>query len=84
MNPNELVYIDEYGIPGFNFYWRRAEKFNLTENELTACGVTSDRVQVHQEIIEPLLAAIDEIKKQTGHGVIIKEGLRPKALYELI
>ena len=82
INP-ELVYVDEYGIRGTNFYWQKYEAKGLTKEDILATGLTSDRVEVHKDIIEPLLA-VDRAFGQRGFRLYIKEGYRSKALYELI
>lgn len=79
---NELVYIDEYNLLGINYYWNRRESYNMSEQELNAVGFFDDRVQVHKDIVEPLQNADREFQKK-GYRIYIKEGYRPKALYEL-
>lgn len=32
----KLVNVADYGIKGINYYWKRKEKFHLTEDELYA------------------------------------------------
>ncbi len=83
MTEQGLVYIDEYGLPGSNFYWHKYEAKGLTKEDILAAGLTSDRVQVHQDIIQPLLAADMEFQKR-GYKMYIKEGYRSKALYEIV
>ncbi|MBX4189551.1 hypothetical protein KW785_03095 [Candidatus Parcubacteria bacterium] len=80
---NDLVYIDEFGLLGSNFYWHRYDEKGLTEQEIKEAGLTSDRVQVHKEIIEALIN-VDKIFQQAGHRLYIKEGYRSKALYEIV
>lgn len=79
----DLVYIDEYGLPGSNFYWHKYEAKGLTKEDILSVGLTSDRVQVHKDIIQPLRAADEEFQKR-GYKLYAKEGYRSKALYEMI
>ncbi len=80
---NELVYIDEYGLRGTNFYWHKYEAKGLSKEDILAAGLTSDRVQVHRDIIEELVA-IDTEFQSRGYVMFIKEGYRSKELYEII
>ncbi len=80
---SELVYIDDYGLEGSNFYWHKFEAKGMTKEDVLGAGLKNDRVQVHKEII-PALKKIDEIFKGEGYKLFIKEGYRSKALYEMI
>ncbi|MBI5138283.1 MAG: hypothetical protein HZA95_00610 [Candidatus Vogelbacteria bacterium] len=80
---SDLIYIDDYGLLGKNFYWRRREVYNVTEEELKTAGILNDRVQVHVDIIEPLKVA-DKKFQERGMRIFIQEGWRPEALYRLI
>lgn len=80
---NELVYIDEYGLRGTNFYWHKYEAKGLSKEDILAAGLTSDRVQVHKDIIDALVA-VDKGFQTRGYVMFIKEGYRSKALYEII
>ena len=79
----DLFYIDQYGLLGSNFYWYKYEAKGLTREDILSVGLTSDRVQVHKDIIQPLLAVDAEFQKR-GYKLYIKEGYRSKALYEMI
>lgn len=78
-----LVYIDEHGLLGSNFYWHQYDSKALTDEELKEAGLTSDRVQVDKSIIGHLVEIDKEFQKR-GFRLYIKEGYRSKALYEII
>lgn len=80
---NELVYIDDYGLQGTNFYWHKYEAKGLTKQDILDTGLTSDRVQVHKDIIKPLLA-VERALTTRGYTLFIKEGYRSKELYEVV
>jgi len=80
---NNLVYIDEYGLRGTNFYWHNYEGKGLSEQDVLDAGLTSDRVQVHTDIIDTLVA-IDKVFQTRGYVMYIKEGYRSKTLYEIM
>ena len=79
---NELVYIDEHDLFGINYYWNRMESYRMSEKELNDIGFFDDRVQVHKDIIAPL-QKVDQKFQERGYRLYVKEGYRPKALYEL-
>ena len=79
----DLVYIDQHGILGSNFYWHRHESYGITRDEILATGLTNERVQVHPDLINPL-QEIDAIFQKDGYRLYIREGYRSKELYELI
>jgi D-alanyl-D-alanine dipeptidase len=80
----DLVYLDEYGLLGSNFYWHHRDKIKgATEEELAAVGLKDERVQVHKDLIEPLKNVDREFQKR-GFRLYIKEGYRPKELYGLV
>ena len=80
---DELVYIDEYGIRGINFYWHKYEAKGLSKEDITEAGLTSDRVEVHRDIIGPLVA-VNKLFGEQGLELFVKEGYRSKALYNII
>lgn len=81
--PEDLVYIDECGLMGSNFYWHKYESKGLTKEDILEAGLTSDRVQVSKEIIEPLQRA-ETVLKPLGYRLYIKEGYRARSLYEIV
>lgn len=81
--PENLVYIDTYGLRGSNFYWHKYETHGLTKDDIMGAGVTSDRVQVDEVMVPALLAADAELRKK-GWCMYIKEGYRSEALYEIV
>ena len=81
-NPN-FVFIDEYGLLGANYYWRKRDDYNLTEEELKQAGLVDERVKVHQDIIKPLQEVDAELQSH-GFRLYISEGYRPEALYKLV
>lgn len=83
MKKGDLIYIDEYGLLGTNFYWHKYEAKGLTKQDILDAGLSSDRVQVHKDIIEPLLNVDREFQKK-GYRLFIKEGYRSKELYEIV
>jgi len=83
MNENELVYIDDHGLRGTNFYWHKYEAKGLSKQDILDAGLTSDRVQVHRDIITPL-QSINEAFRFRGYELYIKEGYRSSALYDIV
>lgn len=81
-NP-DLVYIDDYGLLGSNFYWDKRDTKGVTLEEIMATGLRDNRVQVHRDLITPL-QEIDRELKANSYRLYIKEGYRSKALYELV
>jgi D-alanyl-D-alanine dipeptidase len=79
----DLVYIDEYGLKGSNFYWRKHAAHGLTKEDIIGVGVTSDRVPIDKTLVEPLLAINKELEHR-GWELYIKEGYRSKELYEIV
>ena len=80
---NNLVYLDEYGLLGSNFYWHKHGADGLSKEDLAAAGLTSDRVQVHRDLIEPLQAA-DQAFQNRGYRLYVKEGYRSPELYAIV
>lgn len=80
--PN-LVYIDEHGLLGSNFYYRKYADKGLSKADIDSVGLTSDRVQVSAIILAPL-KKIDEVVRAQGYCLYIKEGYRSKDLYEIM
>lgn len=78
-----LVYIDEYGLRGTNFYWHKYEGKGLSKQDVLDAGLTNDRVQVHVDIIDELVKINAEFQER-GYVMYIKEGYRSKALYEIM
>lgn len=81
--PNDLVYIDEYGLLGSNFYWHKYETHGLCKEDILNAGLTDDRVQVSKQIIDVLIAVDAEFQKR-GWRLYIKEGYRSEALYKIV
>ncbi|PIR45312.1 MAG: hypothetical protein COV10_00290 [Candidatus Vogelbacteria bacterium CG10_big_fil_rev_8_21_14_0_10_51_16] len=79
----DLVYIDEFGLLGSNFYWHKYEAHGLTKEDITNAGLTSDRVQVSRVLIDPL-CAVNEQLAEKNWCLYVKEGYRSPALYEII
>lgn len=78
-----LVYIDEYGLLGSNFYYQKGKKIGMTKEQLEKVELFDDRVLVHKDIIKPLLE-VDKIFQKQGYRIYITEGYRSKKLYHLI
>lgn len=83
MNEAELVYIDEYGLRGTNFYWHKYEAKGLTQEDILSAGLTSDCVQVHKDLIKPLVEIHQQFAER-GYELFLKEGYRSKELYEIV
>ncbi len=81
--PKDLVYIDDYGLLGSNFYWHKYETHGLSKEDIINAGLTGDRVQVSSVIVDKLVA-IDKELQGRGWRLYIKEGYRSKALYEIV
>ena len=79
----KLVYVDEYGLIGSNFYWHKYEAKGLTKEDILTAGLTSDRVQVDESLIVPL-QSIERDLQPLGYRLYIKEGYRSRELYEII
>lgn len=82
-NIPSLVYIDDYGFIGSNFYWYKYESKGLTKEDIRAAGLTSDRVQVDKALIEPL-QKVEHGLRPLGYRLYIKEGYRSRSLYEVV
>ncbi len=82
-NTPSLVYIDDYGLIGSNFYWYKYESKGLTKEDIQAAGLTSDRVQVDTALIEPL-QKVEYGLRPFGYRLYIKEGYRSRSLYEVV
>lgn len=78
-----LVYINDYGLLGSNYYWNGYEKMGLSKEDILSAGLKDDRIFVDQEIIAGLKAA-DEIFRQRGFRLFLKEGYRSEALYKIV
>lgn len=83
METNNLAYIDEYGILGKNSYWQMGNKIGLTREELEKVDLTDERIRIHPDLIEPILAADKELQKH-GYRLYLTEGYRSKELYKLV
>ena len=81
--PNDLIYIDEHGIFGSNFYWHKYTNHGLSKEDILDAGVTSDRVQVSGTLIPALLAVEKELDER-GWRLYIKEGYRSSMLYDIV
>ncbi len=78
-----LVYIDEYGLLGSNFYWKLGLKMGMSREELAEVGVFNERILVNKNIVESLLK-VDILFQKKGFRLYIFEGYRSKELYHLI
>jgi len=83
MIETELVYIDDYGLLGTNFFWHKYEAKGLSKEDILNAGLSSDRVQVHKDIIN-ILVEIDKEFQNRGYRLFIKEGYRSKSLYKIV
>ena len=79
-----LVYLDNYGLLGSNYYWNNHERMGISKEEILEVGLENDRVCVHEDIIDEL-KSIDEIfQEELGYRLYIREGYRSEELYKLI
>jgi D-alanyl-D-alanine dipeptidase len=78
-----LVKSTDYGIKGVNYYWTRRERYNLTEAELIAAGLTDGDAYIDESLVEPLRRANTEFKR-LGYEIIIKDGYRSPDVYKLV
>lgn len=83
MRTPDLIYLYQCGIFGYNYYWHNRERLGYSEEELRGVGIADDLVQVYPGIIVPLLGVERDLKRH-GYRLLIKEGYRSEALYELI
>lgn len=83
MSNQDFVYIDEYGLLGSNFYWRKGIEIGLSKEELAKVGLQNEHVLVHRDIIESLKHA-DKALQSEGYRLYVTEGYRSKELYHLI
>jgi D-alanyl-D-alanine dipeptidase len=81
--PTDLVYIDEYGLLGSNFYWHKYATHGLTKEDILQAGLTSDLAQVSERIVD-ILVSIDKELQKDGYRLYIKEGYRSEALYNIV
>lgn len=81
---NDLVYADEHGLLGSNYYWNhRGDLGILSDADLARVGLHGPRVQCHHSILQSLLRADEELGKN-GLQLYLKDGYRSPQLYELI
>lgn len=78
-----LVNSAEFNIKGVNYYWTRKERYNISEEELRAVGVTDGNAYIDKALIPPLQIANTKCKA-LGYEIIIKDGYRSPELYQLI
>jgi len=82
-SPDNLVYIDGYGLLGSNFYWHRHEAHGLSKDDILEAGLDSERVQVSEKII-PFLQEIDKELQEQDKRLFVKEGYRSQDLYQIV
>lgn len=80
---NNFVYIDDHGLLGSNFYWRKGIETGITKDDLARVGLVDERVLVHEDIIESLKKA-DDVLHAKSFRLYISEGYRSKELYRFI
>jgi len=81
--PTDLVYIDQYGLLGSNFYWHKHEAHGLSKEDILGAGLENERVQVSVSLI-PLLQEIDRELQSQKKRLYVKEGYRSKELYRVV
>lgn len=80
---DRLVSIRGHGLLGSSFYWNRCDDYGLTRKDLVSMGMKDDQIYVDLEII-PALLQVDKELQAKGWRLYLKEGHRPKELYELL
>jgi D-alanyl-D-alanine dipeptidase len=81
--PADLVYIDENGLIGSNFYWHKHEAHGLSKEDILSAGLENERVQVSSTLV-PLLQDVDRELREQGKRLYVKEGYRSKELYRVV
>lgn len=81
--PTDLVYIDDCGLLGSNFYWHNYAALGLTEEDIARAGLTNERVRVSSAIVEKLMN-VDSALAERGWRFYIKEGYRSRELYDIV
>lgn len=81
--PTDLIYIDEHGLMGSNFYWHKHEAHGLSKEDVLRAGLENERVQVSATLI-PLLQEVDRELQGQGMRLYVKEGYRSKELYRVV
>ena len=81
--PDDLVYIDDFGLLGSNFYWHKYAAHGLTKEDILSAGLECDRVQVSKKILD-ILVQIDADLQKNSMRLYIKEGYRSQKLYQVI
>lgn len=81
--PVDLVYLDEYGVKGSNFYWHKYRNHGLTKEDILSAGLTDDRVRVARTVAE-LLRGMNRELSGEGIELYVKEGYRSPALYRIV
>lgn len=84
MENKDLVFLDDHGLRGSNFYWHKAEAYGLSQEELTDVGVTDGRVKIHKNLVEPLKQVNRDFLQKLGYSLHVKEGYRSPGLYRLV
>ena len=81
-DPKDLVYTDDFGIRGSNYYWHNAERFSISTSELAKQDIDDERVRVDKAIIEPLKSA-QKTLQSSGYDIVVVDGYRSPELYKL-
>ena len=79
----KLVATADYGVRGVNHYWDRRDFYGISEQELSEVGVHNYKAYVDKSLI-PHLNKANEIIKQKGYELIVKDAYRSPELYRLI
>lgn len=79
----DLVKISEYGLEGKNRYWVNGDRYNVTQDELRAIGITDDQAYLNRRTCEKLQRINEELQEH-GLQLIVKDAYRSKELYDLV
>ena len=83
MIKENFVYIDDYGLLGSNFYWRKGIEIGISKEDLAKVGLYDERVLVHKDIVPSLKSADKELQSKDCR-LYVTEGYRSQELYSLV
>ncbi len=81
---NNLVNIKDFNLNGSNFYFHKYAAHGLSEQDILDVGIISDDVFLDKEVCKLLQKINEELLRELGLTIYIKEGYRSKSLYEMI
>lgn len=78
-----LKNISDYWLEGKNWYWDRAEKFNITHDELRALWIVDWNAYLNEKTCLQLQKIENELNQEWLH-IVVKDAYRSKELYDLV